>query len=727
MMIRVNGEYLDFDDDIEIEEQIKLFEEIDTSNGDYSYSFSLSKTNFNLKILGIPYPDTRKTIYTDVLCDIIDNTGQKQKTGTLRVERINANIECSFFGGNNNWFSLLVNPLSSLPLHKYDVERTAANVQASWTKNYGLVFPLVDSGVLSQRVYASTVPEDYTPFIYVKTLFKEIFNSVGIKLTGDLLQDQLYQKLTMGCANKSSEDDLDSRSTYAKKNIIQSISAADGLSKVLYQDDTTPPYFDGSQNNFLNSTYTADIKMRLQVDLVIKVAVAGPSSGLLTYGIYINGSAEKTWSISFSSSGITKITLTKSRNVIIEAGDTLEIRAIVTGVGNILFVYEDSTIKVTPNYSYGVYNVSASSAVPNWTQGEFVSNILRLLNVMASYNTENKTLTLNLFKNLKNKESIDISDQVTIEDTDYCDFISNYANDNIFSYSDSSVDEAGQYNAANALPNGSGKISTENAYIEKENDVLQSDFCASISYIHTYFDASLEKLNFVDLEEIDSKTISSVTDASGVPRFNISSADNLFSPGDIVRIDTGIDSNFEYNGDWVVDTVTSSYITVVGGVYGTSADGTATLMNHVFTTSQDVYLMVNIPSINVGDFSSISSVYIDSTAYTQTSLAYFNMLSNNSIVNSVYKQGLSFGAVNNPLSFQISLLETYWGLFGDILNDPVMLKMSCYFKRSTYDQMRTFLRPLRIKTNETNNLYYLNRIRGYKDSSTPCYAEVIKL
>jgi len=52
MMIKVNGEYLDFDDVVEIESQIKLFEDIETSNGDYSYSFTLPKTNKNLKALG---------------------------------------------------------------------------------------------------------------------------------------------------------------------------------------------------------------------------------------------------------------------------------------------------------------------------------------------------------------------------------------------------------------------------------------------------------------------------------------------------------------------------------------------------------------------------------------------------------------------------------------------------------------------------------------------------
>ena len=41
MMIKVGNEYLDFDDDITLERQIKLFENIATSNGDFSYAFDI--------------------------------------------------------------------------------------------------------------------------------------------------------------------------------------------------------------------------------------------------------------------------------------------------------------------------------------------------------------------------------------------------------------------------------------------------------------------------------------------------------------------------------------------------------------------------------------------------------------------------------------------------------------------------------------------------------------
>ena len=51
MMLKAFGEFLDFDDEIEVEKQIKLFEDISTTDGDYSYQFTLTKTLNNTRIL----------------------------------------------------------------------------------------------------------------------------------------------------------------------------------------------------------------------------------------------------------------------------------------------------------------------------------------------------------------------------------------------------------------------------------------------------------------------------------------------------------------------------------------------------------------------------------------------------------------------------------------------------------------------------------------------------
>jgi hypothetical protein len=718
MMVKVNDEHLDFDGDIEIEVQIKLFEEIQTSNGDYSYSFDLAKTNHNLKQLGLPFPDTIKSIYNNVECEIIDNSGFKIHRGSLQVNRITDVISCTFFGGNTQWFNRLNAPMSDLQLRKYDVDLTVANIQASFetvSGTKGIVFPILDAGALITRSFHNTVVEDHTPCFYVKTLFKEIFGAQGIKLDGDLFKDSVFNSLVVA-SNGRSEDDVKNRSCYVKKTTAQ--NGVSSLTKITFQDETTFPYFDGSVGNFSASTFTADVKMIVDVTLVVvanggDVPIIGPIalSAIYKNGVQIAGGM---------GTGGGAVTVFVKTSIALEAGDTIEgYFDVVSGPGNILV---GSTIQVTPTF---IYRVFGSSSVPRWTQLQFVSNILRIFNALPSFNSDSNTLTINLFKDIKSKEPIDISDDIEINEIDYTEFVSSYAKRNLFTYQEGSDEDLRQYNITNFISYGSGALMIDNDFIENESDVLESDFTSPITYLSGAFDMSMERINFVELEEIDDKSITSVTDSgSGVIRLNMSNADDLFTDECIVRIES---TNPEYNGEYVVAAVTSTFISVRGISFTTNATGTATLLRHKFTTDDSVYLFINVPTIQVLNFSNNVSINIQDSPSTFVSVAYFNLLSNGRQINAKYKQSLSFGGVNNPLSYQLSILDTYWGIFSDILSDPVMPKVNGYFHQNKFKELKTFLRPVRIKTNETNNLYYLNRNRGYKDKHSPCYNELIKL
>lgn len=718
MMIRANGEYLDFDADIEIESQVKLFDDIGTSNGDFSYSFTLPKTNKNLSIIGLPFPDTIKTIYQNTPCEIVDDSGFVVYTGNMQVTNNAEELSCTFFGGNSDWFSLLSQPMSSLPLYKYDVVRTESTIQTSWSKNSGLVFPIIDAGVLAGRQFASLVVEDFVPMFYVNTLFKEIFNAQGIKLKGDLLKDSTFNNLLIACNNKSQEESFNTRSCYVDKTIAQ--NGVSGEVIIRFQDETTPPFFDGSRNNFSANTYTADVKIRVRFDVIVETLIRGNTNAV--YVVKINGVSYKTYTVTNGLPTAVNYNLTKSLNIIMEIGDQLSIHASATGSSTIDLT--GGTFKVTPTYSYGSYSVVASASVPNWTQDDFVSSILKIFNTIPSYNSVSKTLTIDLFNKITEKEAIDVSEDITITEIDYTSFVSNYSKNNLFSYQQSDQQGLEEYNISNYVSYGNGILTSDNDFLASESDTIESDFSAPITYLNNSFDMSMERIQFLQYNEVDELEITSVTNSSGTPRFNISNANNTFTALDIVRIDTLVDS---YNGEWVVETVTSSYITVIGLTYDANATGTAILLNHEFTTDNNVYIFQNVPNVNNLFFSSISSYYLGLSTFSSTSIAFFNLLSNGRQINTKYKQSLSFGDVNDPLSYQRTILQTYWPIFQKILNDPVMLIANGYFNRNKFMDLRTFLKPIRVKTNQTNNLYYLNRITGYKSGSEPCEVELIKL
>lgn len=720
MMIKVNGEYLDFDGDIEIESQIKLFEEISTSNGDFSYDIDIQDNGFNRKILGIPRADVVKSIYQNVPSEIIDDTGQSLYIGKLQVNRIEGGIISStFYSGNTEWFALLSEPMSSLPLYRYDVDLTEANIQASWAQDSGIVFPILDTGSLVSRSFANLKIEDFTACFYTKTLFNEIFNPLGIKIDGDLINDPIFKKHTIA-SNGKSQDDVDNRSCYVQKQTAQTNSFN---VLVTFQDESIFPYFDGSQNNYdiTSSSYVADVKMtiRVNLNLYVNATFGAPSLSLFEIRFRINGVVHSTFTYDAPSSGRT---IDMETVIPLEALDSLTVVIVVVAFNGLNI--NSGSIKITPTY---IYKVFGTSSVPNWSQGEFVSNILRLFNVLPSYNVNTKTLTLDLFNNIKNKEYVDLSNEIVINAIDYSDFVSNYAKNNIFSYQESDDEDLRKYNISNFINYGSGNLTIENDFIEDSADIVESDFTSPITYLNGIFDMSMEKINFVELEEIDDKDVTSVTDSSGVPRFNISNADDLFAVGDLVRLE-GFGTTPQYNGEWVVNAVTSSYITVNGLTYNTGGDGTATLLRHKFTLDDNVYSFIHVPNIETTFFSSKTEMILEeATTFTTAAIAYFNLLSNNTGINRVYKQSLSFGAPNNPLNYQITLLDTYWPLFARVLNDPVKLEATGYLKKTTFDKIKSFLKPIMIQTEETRNLYYLNKNRGYRGSDKPCELELIKL
>lgn len=715
-MIKANGEYLDFNGDIEIESQIKLFEDIESVNGDFSYEIEIQDNGHNRKALGIPRADTVKSIYQSVPSEVIDDTGQTIYRGHLQVNRISGGfISSTFYSGNTEWFAQLSQPMSSLPLYRYDVDLDPGGVYPSMFVDEGLVFPVLDAGALVTRSFTSMKIEDFVPCFYVKTLFNEIFNPLGIKLQGDFIEDATFKKLVVA-ANGRSQEDIESRSSYAKNTSSQSIT---GVDQILFQDDSTFPFNDGSLNNFQSSTYTADVRMRVNLKFSIGVAAVGLGSFSTKIRVRINGVSYKVYTN--TDLAVQDYTLNKEIEISLDAGDILEIYG-DQDTATVMNINEGATIKITPIF---VYRVFGNSSVPNWTQLQFVSNVLRLFNVLPSYNPTSKTLTLDLFNNIKAKEYVDISNEIVIDEIDFSTLVSDYAKNNIFTYQESDDEDLREYNISNFISYGSGNLTIDNDYIENDTTIVESDFTSPITYLNGAFDMSMERINFVELSEGVERDITSVSDASGVARFNISNASTYFAEDDLVRIDTAVDT---YNGDWVVDTVTSTYITVKGGTYDASTTGSVTLLTHQFTTDDNVYLFINIPNVELPQITSIPEITIDdSSGLTGIGIAYFNMLSNGRPINRIYKQSLSFGSVNNPLSYQLTLLDTYWPLFSRILNSPVSLQATGYLKRSTFDQIKTFLRPVRVVTEETSNLYYVNRNRGYKGSERPCELELIKL
>jgi hypothetical protein len=708
MMLKVNSEYLEFNGDIDIERKAKLFEEIDMVQGDFSYSFEIELTSENYRILGFPMPDNiRKTVYQKIDSEVLSDSGDLISIGYLRIERIVGRFaSCSFYSGNENWFSQLTGNLSEIDLREYETDQTATIIQNSWLESDGVVFPLVDSGDLSRRRYQVTKVEDYTPGIYLKDLVKKVFQSAGLKIAGELFEDDLYNKIVLFSNNKS-KSQIESRTINVKDSIGKSLTPSDN-EKVIFDTTSPLPFFTAS--NFASSTYTADVKMNVMINLSIK----GAGGGFIIINVWRNGSFYKRALIAGDSSPDVSSIL----RIPLEQGDTVDIYAATLGV--IGGGYDTLTMEIKPTYLFAVFS---DSVVPKWTKQDFVSNVLRLFCCVPAYDPYSKTVTINLFDKVKEKERIDLSEYIQITEVDYSEFISNYAQVNNFTYAEGDDIDLKEYNISTFFKYGSGQVTSNNEHIGANETILESDFTAPISYKHQAIQASIERMNFTELVGNGETDVTSVDDDSGVAKLFVDNAD-FFELGGIVRISESTDST--YNGDWFIIEVGADYIKCLGMVYSEDAFAKATAMIHESTDSDDVFLMVNVPNKAVEDFSPIIDVYLEFTPLSTMAIAYFNMIYLGEPINEEYTQGLSFGNIQDPLSYQRSLIDKYWQAFSRMLNDPVMLKFVANIPAHIHQQM-DFLRPIEIKTLESVNLYYLNLERGYKGSHIQCEGELIKL
>lgn len=729
MMLRVNDEYLDFNDFVEVEKRVKLFERIEETLGDFSYAFNLAKTAKNMRILGNPMPDVRnKSIYQKVECDLLDDSGVTLYKGVLRVERIVKEIECAFFSGNYNWISLLGNPLSDLSLDDLDTPLLDGDIANSWDNTEGVIFPLIDTGALISRSYQSLMAEDFTGCIFVKTIFKRIFQEAGIKTNGDLFKDPVFNNLLLS-RNTRSQDDIDNRSMYAKKTSNEVFT--DPTNRVvLFQDDFTNPFFDGSQNNFVSSRYTADIKMKIRFEATIRYEDDSLVPGNREFGVSINGNfvnlKDLEATVAVSNPTFPTLTFSVSYIVTLEAGDYIEAFVQYNPAGStaVLTIYEGSTIRITPVF---IFLTPGKSLVPKWTQAQLVSNILAIFCCITDYEPVTKTLTIDFFEGIKNKEPLDLSEFLQINQTDYSEFISSFGKESLLAYQESEDEAVKEYNIAEFISYGAGKIDVDNDYIPDKATIIETDFAAPVSYLNTPFGASLERVEFTELTENGDQEFTQVVDSFGNARFEVAD-DSIYTVGELVRV--SLSTNAGYNGEYVVQTVGggTGFVILRGLSFTVDATGTITKLFHTATNNDSVYLLINTQYRvdNVSQYSNFSNYYIDANAYPNVGYAFFNLLDKGLPINTSYKQGLSFGSIQNVLSYQLSLVDTYWGQVSRVLNDPVQVKSIGHIPKVLFNRISP-LRPVRIKTLETNNLYYLNRIGGYKASYLPCEVDTIKL
>jgi len=140
-----------------------------------------------------------------------------------------------------------------------------------------------------------------------------------------------------------------------------------------------------------------------------------------------------------------------------------------------------------------------------------------------------------------------------------------------------------------------------------------------------------------------------------------------------------------------------------------------------YTSNDDVYLLRHVPLYSVSKFSALPSFKVENTDLMTQAYGFFNIINTGRQVSTDFINSFSFYSDD-----QVSMIEQYFRLFSKVLNDPVKIICVAHLPYHIYNQI-DFLRPIKVLTSETTNVYYLNKISGYKGSEQPCLMELIKI
>jgi hypothetical protein len=715
MNIKVGNDYIEFEDDIEIERQVKLFEDVSTINGDFSYSFEIPKTQHNVSIIRVFVPDDVYKPWNYKIPASIENNGQQIYSGFIRVE-VNGKHEyrASFFSGNSNWFDLLNLPLrNSFTWTQYDLNYTTNNIRDSWTTldRNAITFPMLDRGGLDTRRSFSFWLEDFQPFIFVKNIVQTITNQTGIKITGDLIKDPRYAQLVTSNNGRSGiEQRVEDRTVKVGLASPQTATGAT-YSKINFTV-TSGQFFNSTNGNWntAQSRYIVDADLR---EWSVNVSLNFSRKSYYTIRILKNG----TETIQIQTlRNVSSTTFTKTYTTPLAAGDYIELQfkmnvSIFTNGA----VLTSSSFGVSPTKFKKVF---ADQLLPDLTASEFLSNIFRLFNCLVTYNPQAGEIKTLMFENILKQPEIDISNYVELQEENYEEFISDYAKRNLLLWKDQSNDEVDEYNEINEIPFGGGVIEIDNDFLEDEATLLEMDFVAAFQRGYPNIGVSFPNLKYVEIVETDEDdTFPTVSDnGDGKARFNASGFFDTTYTNLLVRVSNSTVES--YNGDYRIESVDAggNYVILQDAYYEGTASGTITVLDWEDQNNEEQVLLIQ---------SAQDTPLIDFTGTDVGWLEFGTPLINGNISNVTTAYMFPNKNLRGSLVFQDNL-QNDWNLTTGLLNSGVKQMATGNLPSKIYNDI-DFLRPLRVKSGKVNALFYPNRITGYKREEVACDIELIKL
>ena len=210
MRLKVGDDFLDSDGSIIAQTySVNEIGSIETRQGGFSNDFTIPLTSKNKALLDFPnnINSASRNPYSKVSATLFDK-GTPVSDGFLKYQIVSdTSLQASFFGDNVNWFTLLKqDSIRDLDLSEFDHTWNASTIKttidANKTSDY--IYPLIDYGTSNNVATSGQYSVfNFMPGFFIHTLVEKIFENIGWKIEGEIIDSTIYKRLIIPFSNTS--------------------------------------------------------------------------------------------------------------------------------------------------------------------------------------------------------------------------------------------------------------------------------------------------------------------------------------------------------------------------------------------------------------------------------------------------------------------------------------------------------------------------------------------
>ena len=609
----------------------------------------------------------------------------------LSIDPYNSKIETRFYGGNSDWFDLIkqrdINGTYLLkepnPNQKsYNLQRlnhildTDAIVDSFLNDDGYYYFP-VENGKNNNKSDNNFVTSDFQLGVFQHTIFKEIFDSIGIKTKGTLFNDPLFYNVLVNQPSDLSEFEKQNNNKLFTQNDGKKISQTvyEPISFVNNDQDTQ-----WNGNTFTSEFDIDDLDFDFRFVAIRGNAFPGSYGSLeLKIEFTINGVPQTDILTTLSESdselknGIYYAVFGEESEIFnnVKIGDTFKFSIINNG-GTPLGLWQTKDFFYGNNQrAYLKYELTGANtpynitnAIPKINQASFVKDVMFRNGVISQFDSKKRELTLNKFQNIQDNKpkAVDYTNKIDLS-------------------------KPPVFNFTKVL--NKFKKTSKIIYKQDDNDTLMSLF------------KSVYKRNLGDaVITIDN--------------------DNLTGEGDIYES--------EFSATLQVSTMDSNFYLPSIRIFKPTDGGEFEFQE------LEPKLLIRTTPLSVNHYSNTyNDININGTIRGATGYAFFakQLLSTNEVTVTDLNNNLetlAFQNINQSTTNYIgrTLIEKNYGLYFNILNNPIHLSINLNLKALDIEKI-DFFKPVFLNFSLDSGYYYLDNVSQYKGDGTTTTIELVKI